>query len=435
MSATWYPNPNVAEGDYSTIAGGTQNHARGTYDAIGGGFLNKAGQASNPQSGPPYTAATVGGGIDNDASGFAATIGGGRQNVASAESAAVGGGSYNHAEASFATIAGGGPSDTANPSLTNNRIFDEYGSIGGGGDNRAGSDDADSTNAAYTTVSGGHDNWAGGQRATIGGGESNLALGEWATVAGGSENQATGRYGAVGGGQFNIAFGSSAIIGGGQWNDASESEANVGGGWHNSAWGPRSTVGGGYLNEASGNAATVPGGAENVASGGYSFAAGAQARATHAGSFVWSSDTTTESWGNNTFTARAPGGFRFYFDAGNGYCQLSGTNNWQCSSGSDRDTKTDVVSVDSSEVLERLSQVPIQTWTYRAIPRVRHIGPMAQDFSAAFGVGEDDKHINTVDADGVALAAIQGLYRLLQDKDRQIAALEARMAALEAEKR
>jgi len=41
------------------------------------------------------------------------------------------------------------------------------------------------------------------------------------------------------------------------------------------------------------------------------------------------------------------------------------------------------------------------------------------------------RHISAVDADGVALAAIQALYRLVKEKDVQIAALEARVAALE----
>ena len=54
----------------------------------------------------------------------------------------------------------------------------------------------------------------------------------------------------------------------------------------------------------------------------------------------------------------------------------------------------------------------MQTWNLKSQdPAIRHIGPMAQDFYAAFNVGEDDKHINSVDADGVALAAIQGLNR------------------------
>jgi len=57
---------------------------------------------------------------------------------------------------------------------------------------------------------------------------------------------------------------------------------------------------------------------------------------------------------------------------------------------------------------------------------------MAQDFYAAFGVGEDDKHISTVDADGVALAAIQGLYQLVREKDAQITAQQEQIAALEA---
>jgi predicted lipoprotein len=52
------------------------------------------------------------------------------------------------------------------------------------------------------------------------------------------------------------------------------------------------------------------------------------------------------------------------------------------------------------------------------------MGPMAQDFYAAFGLGEDDKHIDTVDADGVALAAIQALYRQTQEQQQQIKSLE-----------
>ena len=60
------------------------------------------------------------------------------------------------------------------------------------------------------------------------------------------------------------------------------------------------------------------------------------------------------------------------------------------------------------------------------------MGPMAQDFSAAFGLGEDDKHISTVDADGVALAAIQGLHQQLQTKIRQLAKQERELARFKA---
>ena len=55
---------------------------------------------------------------------------------------------------------------------------------------------------------------------------------------------------------------------------------------------------------------------------------------------------------------------------------------------------------------------------------------MAQDFAAAFNVGEDDKHITTIDADGVSLAALQGLYQIVQDKDQRITQLEREVAQL-----
>ena len=54
---------------------------------------------------------------------------------------------------------------------------------------------------------------------------------------------------------------------------------------------------------------------------------------------------------------------------------------------------------------------------------------MAQDFYAAFNLGEDDRHISTGDADGIAFAAIQGLYEISQDKDVRIQNLERENAA------
>ena len=68
-----------------------------------------------------------------------------------------------------------------------------------------------------------------------------------------------------------------------------------------------------------------------------------------------------------------------------------------------------------------------------------HLGPMAQDFHAAFGLnGADDKHIATVDEGGVALAAIQGLNQKveaqqaeLQQKETEVTELKQRLATLE----
>jgi hypothetical protein len=100
---------------------------------------------------------------------------------------------------------------------------------------------------------------------------------------------------------------------------------------------------------------------------------------------------------------------------------------------SDVNAKENFAAVNGQEVLARLAEVPVTTWNFKSDEAtVRHMGPTAQDFSAAFGLGEDDTHISTTDADGVALVAIQELYAqnlVLQDKVND---LEARLAAMEA---
>lgn len=87
------------------------------------------------------------------------------------------------------------------------------------------------------------------------------------------------------------------------------------------------------------------------------------------------------------------------------------------------------------QVLAGVESLPMTTWSYKTEPGVRHVGPMAQDFHAAFNVGEDDRHIAEVDESGVALAAIQGLNQKLEEqnkeKDAEIATLNARMEKLE----
>ena len=79
---------------------------------------------------------------------------------------------------------------------------------------------------------------------------------------------------------------------------------------------------------------------------------------------------------------------------------------------SDRNLKENIKAVDPVAVLDKLDRIPISTWNYKSQDdAIQHMGPMAQDFHAAYGLGESDRHISTVNADGVALAAIQGLYR------------------------
>ena len=98
---------------------------------------------------------------------------------------------------------------------------------------------------------------------------------------------------------------------------------------------------------------------------------------------------------------------------------------------SDRNDKENFEGVSSKEILERIAGLPITKWNFKQDASCKHIGPMAQDFFSAFHLGTDDKHIATVDADGVALAAIQGLHSLVKDKDAEIADLKKRLEAVE----
>jgi hypothetical protein len=102
---------------------------------------------------------------------------------------------------------------------------------------------------------------------------------------------------------------------------------------------------------------------------------------------------------------------------------------------SDRAAKQGFTTIDTSEVLAKVVQMPLLEWSYKNSPAVRHIGPTAQDFRASFNVGDDDaRSIATVDADGVALAAIQGLNAKVESQAREIAELRRMLEALLAER-
>jgi hypothetical protein len=114
-------------------------------------------------------------------------------------------------------------------------------------------------------------------------------------------------------------------------------------------------------------------------------------------------------------------------------------NGTQWVNASDRDAKTGFSKLDPQAVLDKVATLPVASWRYRSEPEAtRHIGPTAQDFRAAFGLGDSDKAIGTVDADGVALAAIQGLNQKLEEtrtelkrRDVENAELKARLEKLE----
>src|SRR6185369_4577988 len=107
----------------------------------------------------------------------------------------------------------------------------------------------------------------------------------------------------------------------------------------------------------------------------------------------------------------------------------AGSGSW--TSMSDRNAKENFQAADARAVLEKVVALPLQTWNYKSQDaHIRHIGPMAQDFKAAFAVGESDTGISTVDADGVALAAIQGLNDKLEEQRAENAALKRELAEL-----
>ncbi|MFB3133890.1 MAG: tail fiber domain-containing protein [Rhodothermales bacterium] len=95
--------------------------------------------------------------------------------------------------------------------------------------------------------------------------------------------------------------------------------------------------------------------------------------------------------------------------------------------------KEHFVAIDGQEVLDRLARLPITTWNYKTdAPSIRHMGPMAQDFYAAFGLGADDRHLAPLDVNGVALAGVQALSQQVQALEQQNAELLQRLQALEA---
>lgn len=335
-----------------------------------------------------------------------ATVSGGHSNTASAAWATVGGGTGNTADGDYSTVSGG-DNNTANGGAS---------TIGGG--------EWNTTDSVYCTVGGGQTNHAIGPRSTIAGGDDNTATGEYSAIGGGIGND-VGYRATVGGGQMNNA-GYTGTIGGGMNNTTSDKYSTVGGGRDNTASGEQSTVSGGGYNVASGDYSTVSGGEYNTASGNcswvggcknaalgdYSFAVGSGAIANHEGAFVWAdaSGGELQSTEPNQFLIRAAGGTKVYSNADQtaGVTIHAGASAWAVNS--DRNLKENFTPVDGQELLEKIAALPISEWNYKTqSEKIKHIGPVAQDFYAIFGLGDDNVTISTIDPAGIALAGIKEL--------------------------
>jgi hypothetical protein len=268
-------------------------------------------------------------------------------------------------------------------------------------------------------------------------------------------------------------------------------------GWHASAMGIGSFAQGDFSVASGGGAVAL--GNDCTASGIFSFALGSLAQSLHDGSFVWADfhQDDFESTAANQFLIRASGGVGIGTNAPSAHLRVTGdggvsfpqawldqsnpadynrlrftiagdydkrwdigtvTNRFIIYSGqfnqemlsldntglyvrgtfvstSDRNAKENFQPIDPQAVLAKVAALPLSKWNYKEDTGTLHIGPMAQDFHAAFDVGPDEKHIATVDADGVALAAIQGLNQKLESENAALrasnAALESRLERLE----
>lgn len=133
---------------------------------------------------------------------------------------------------------------------------------------------------------------------------------------------------------------------------------------------------------------------------------------------------------------RAAGGVRLRTraDLGTG-CDLPANSGvFTCTS--DRNMKEDFRHVDGEALLAKVAKLPVESWRYKGEDRqVRHLGPVAQDFRAAFGLGTDDTSIGMLDIDGVNMAAIQALERRTRElnaKRAELDALKVELAELKA---
>jgi hypothetical protein len=256
-------------------------------------------------------------------------------------------------------------------------------------------------------------------------------------------------------GYFSTAFGRNTRASG--YHSTAFGTATTASGDQSTAMGSETVASGqfstamGGETRASGEYATAIG-RGTVASGNYSIAMGAYASTDGREGAVVFGDASTAGGPNslvtatapNQFVVRASGGLRFRTsaDLSSGCDLAAGSGSWNCTSS--RHTKMNFTNVDGEDLLGKIAAIPIQSWSYiNEGGHVRHLGPTAQDFHAAFGLGSDDTTIGTVDIAGVNMLGVQALEartrdlraqsQLVHALERRIRQLEERLSALEAQ--
>jgi len=108
-----------------------------------------------------------------------------------------------------------------------------------------------------------------------------------------------------------------------------------------------------------------------------------------------------------------------------GDLEIAGT----LSQGSSRSIKENIIELNPASVLAALESLPLAEWSYQHDSEIRHFGPMAEDFYAAFGLGNSDKRIAPGDLGGIAMAATKGLLEEKQILEQRVARLEEELLA------
>ena len=403
----------------ATISGGYGNiiQANAANSAIGGGNINVIEQLSERS--------TIAGGYHNNIKSNAtyATIGGGGQNViqTAADDSSIGGGYGNVVKQSSANSSiGGGYQNTIQANASSSVI-------GGGGNNEV------QANAGGATISGGGGNTVqtGASGATIGGGEGNTVTGSYGTVPGGSGNIAAA--GSFAAGNRAKAVHSGSFV----WADTTPADFSTA---TNNQFLIRAN-GGVIINYNPGYEQIAPNG-ESLVVGGDTFIDGKLEAITASVSNVNASIGDFDQI-NVVNSVRAQGYWADFgkpqnavFTSYNLQFKDSGSVGAHCDGltwmdASDKNLKQGFEPLNNQTILNKVATLPITKWSYKTQgEKTRHIGPVAQDFYAAFGVGADDKHIATLDESGVALAAIQGLNEKVEARNQKS---EVRIQKMETE--
>jgi hypothetical protein len=250
---------------------------------------------------------------------------------------------------------------------------------------------------------------------------------------------------------FKAAFragGTNDNAGCAYWDDGNTGFYSLASGWATMAQGNYSiaagyksiaaqsyAVGMGYMANA-GGAGSVALGYHVTANANYSVAIGQRASTNGmTGTFVISDQSSGDSLlasAINQFSSRYAGGYRLFTNATKttGVSLNAGGSSWNVIS--DRNRKEDFRALDGETVLSKLRNVPVTTWRYKGEEdrTVQHVGPMAQDWHAAFGLASDDKTINMSDLDGVNLAAVKALDARDEKQNARMQKLESENAEL-----